>query len=307
MQKTSPKLAILALIWLLPDISGHAQTREVFVTATFEDKRQLLIEDLQRQEIEILENDKPRQIEFMARDEVPTVYGILFDRSILPEKEENYRGGNIPPQPGGGTAKSLAYEMIDKYLGRQTLWVGSYERELRVALDYSTDGFRAKDAIQRLTGRASDEPFLYSALISSVMKMKDRHEKRRVLIVFMSVVDSDTAGKLKPLKNLLTASNVEVFLVSFAPVAAFGRVSPMPVINQASVRELAQSTAGEAFFAADFREHPDDVSRRILNVLRTFYTFGFESESPSDKPGRLTVRCLRPGAKVRSHSTIPSL
>jgi VWFA-related protein len=299
----SLRWGIPILLSFLPGTTARAQTREAFVTASFTDRRELLIEDLERQEIEILENDTPRRIEFMARDEVPTVYGILFDRSLLLDEEGGYRIGNLPPQLGAGAAKSLAYEMIDKYLGRHTIWVGSYERELRVLLDFSTDGFRAKDAIHSLAAkRTSEETFLYGALFASVMKMKERNEKRRILIVFLSGMDSESAGKLKPLKNLLASCNVEVFFISFAARAG-GSMTAM--MAQSSIRELAQTTAGEAFMASDYREHPDDISRRILNVLRTYYTFGFQSDSPIDKPGRLAIRCSRAGAKVKARQAAP--
>jgi VWFA-related protein len=297
---------ILAL--LFSSLPCTAQTNQVFVTASLQDKRDLLIENLEQQEIEILENNQPRRVEFLARDEVPAIYGILFDRSLIPENEDSYRVPGMPPQLSSITAKSLAYEMVDKYLGKQTVWVGTYERALNVLLDFSTDGFRAKDVIQRLAGRRSmEESFLYAALYSAIMKMKDRHEKRRVLIVFMSALDPDTAGKMKPLKNLLASSNVEVFFISFASRTGISQPGMSPLMSRASVLELAQITAGEAFFGADYREHPDDISRRILNVLRTLYTFGFQSNAPPDKPARLTIRCLRPGSKVRSRQTVPAL
>jgi hypothetical protein len=79
------------------------------------------------------------------------------------------------------------------------------------------------------------------------------------------------------------------------------------MMSQSSIRELAQMTSGEAFLASDYREHQDDMTRRILNILRAYYTFGFQSDSPSDKPGRLVIRCSRPGAKVKSRQTVPIL
>lgn len=243
----------------------------------------------------------------MAGEEVPTVCGLLFDRALL-QYEENVRFGSAQSIPSTNSAKSLAYGLIDKYLGRQSVWVGVYERELQIAMDFSTDGFRAKDAIQRMSGRhMTEEPFLYPALYSSVMRMKDRNEKRRVLILFLDLLDSETIARLKPLKNLLSSSNIEVFIVTFASRLGSGGPGLNPVMSQSGLKELAQATAGDAFFAADYKDHLDDISKHIYNQLRTFYTFGFESTSPPNAPTKLTIRCTRPGSKVKCRPNVPML
>lgn len=296
-------VACCALI-LNAQSGAFAQKNQVFVTATLTDRRGLFIEDLNPQEIQILEGSQPRRLEFMAREEVPTLYGILFDRELLRYEDNRHWGGTLEVS-GTNAAKNLAYQLIDKYVGRQTVWVGLYDRELQVVLDFSVDGFKAKDAIQRMSGgRTTQETFLYSALYSSVMRMKDRNEKRRVLLLFLNLVDSETASRLKPLKNLLASSNVELFIVTFASQLGSG-TGLNSSMSRSALSELAQATAGELFLAGDYRDHPDDITQHIYNQLRTFYTFGFESESATDAPAKLTIRCTRPGSKVKCHPNVP--
>lgn len=76
-------------------------------------------------------------------------------------------------------------------------------------------------------------------------------------------------------------------------------------MSQASLTELAQATAGDIFLAADHRDHLDDISQHIYNQLRTFYTFGFESVSSAENPAKLTIRCTRPGSKIKCHPNVP--
>lgn len=280
----------------------------IYVTASLTDKNGLFVEDLGLEEIQISENDQPRKVEFMARDEIPVVYGIIFDLSMLPERPDDDHRGTILQISSASSARSMAYEMIDKHLGRHTIWVGGYEKELRIVQDFTADGFSAKAAIHQMHGRrAPGEPFLYSALFSGIVKMNTRSEKRRVLIVFLDVMDSETGGKLKPLKNLLSSSNVELFVVSFGTKLGSSRGGLQPAMSQASLKELTQVTSGDAYFAADYRDHFEDIVRRLYNHIRTLYTFGFESESSSDKPARLAIRCTRQGSKVKHHPTIASL
>jgi hypothetical protein len=274
------------------------------VTAGFLDRNDLFIEDLQMSEVEILENGRPRKIEFMARDEIPTVYGVLFERSMLPESADLDRPSG-QAIPNAVAARDIAYQMIDKQLARQTIWIGVYDRDLQVAFEASSDGFGAKNAIHQLRGtRSSTSTFLYSALFSAVNKMNQRHEKRRVLILFTNGIDSDTAGKMKQLKNLLASSNVELFVVCFASrLGGAGSLPPAAIVS--SLKDLSQVTSGYAFFTMDYRDHFEDIVRRMLNHLRTFYTFGFTSEPEPADQGKLQIRCLRPNSKVKSHLTIP--
>jgi hypothetical protein len=285
---------------------GVPQQSEVFVTASFVDKNNLFIENLGQDEVQVLENDQPRPIEYMAAQEVPTVYGILFDRSLVPASEETAPMGGALNISKASASRNLAYELIDKELGRQTLWVGAYGRDLQVVLDFTPDAFRAKEAIQRIPGnRGREESFLYSALFTSVMRMKDRNEKRRVIIAFVDTLDVETLDKSKPLKNLLSSSNVELFFVCFAARVGSIGGGPGQALTQAGLKSFTQCTAGEALFVGDFRDHLDELTRRFHNYLRTFYTFGIKSEAQSGKATKLTIRCARPGSRVRHHPNTP--
>ncbi len=299
-------LGVLMFGWQIAPVAPvRAAGKAAFVTASLTDRRGLFIQDLAKDEVQIMEDNKPRKIEFMAQEEVPTVYGLIFDYSMLPENPENdYRGSRLVIS-SATAARSLAHDLIDKHLGRQTIWVGGYAKELSITQDFTSDGFSAKSAIQAMhSGRGVVEPFLYSALVAGVMKMNTRSEKRRVIILFLDALDSDTAGKIKPLKNLLSSSNVELFVVSFASKLGSGRGGLAPAISRSSLQSLTETTCGEAFFGTDYGDHLEDLARRLYNELSTLYTFGFESEGSAGKPSRLTILCTRPGAKVRHHPTV---
>lgn len=295
--------SLAVLILSAPVVVATGQEKgPVFVTASLVDKNSLFIEDLSQDEIQILEDGHSRKVELMAKDQIPVAYGLLFDRALFGESWEHDRMTN---RRGPTSARDIAYELIDKYLGRQAIWVGVYDKQLEVALDFTIDGFPAKNAIQRLHGPARPtETFLYGALFSAVQKMNERSERRRVLIVFLDLVDMETSGKIKPLKNLFAASNVELLIVSFASKLGGGRAGLPSQMSQAVLQELARETAGEALFAADYREHLDDISRRLYNRIRTFYTFGFTSESQAGRPTQLTIKCARPGSRVKHHPAV---
>jgi VWFA-related protein len=294
---------LIICCFLFPVWAAAART-PVFVTASLIDKNNLFIEDLTQDEIQILENDQPRPIKFMAKDELPVAYGIVFDRAMLPDFEDIDRSRRAG-KTGAVSGRDIAYELIDKHLGKQVIWVGTYDRDLEVALDFSPDGFRAKEAIQQLRGvRRNEESFLYGALFKAVTKMSQRSEKRRILLLLLDAIDPASAGKAKALRNLLSSTNIELFIISFASKMGGGRSSMPYSMSEAVFKDLAYATSGDAFSSVSYGDHLEDLSRRIYNHIRTFYTFGFQSEAAPDKPTKLSIRCLRPGARVKHHAAV---
>jgi hypothetical protein len=306
-------LVLVVLLMLLsarlcPSVLARFQSEiPVFVTASFTDKNGLFIENLAAEEIQIFENDQPRKLEFLARDEIPAAYGLLFDKAIVPEFMDQERA--IPGSLSTATsAKSLAYGLIDKFLGRQILWVGAYDRELQVVLNFNSDAYQAKDAIQRIGGsRKIQDAFLYGAFLPALQALKLRQERRRVLILFIDAVDHDTANsKIRPMRNLISSSNVELFAVSFASRMGSG-VGRLPALgSEATLKDLSGLTAGNFYALTQYRDHLEDLVRSMFNHIRTLYTLGFQSTSRADQPSRLVIRCLRTGSKVKHRLTTPN-
>jgi hypothetical protein len=134
--------------------------------------------------------------------------------------------------------------------------------------------------------------------------MAGRSEHRRVLLVLLGHIDSATLSRTKALRNLLAASPVELFLVSSASRLT-GRDGVLPAISSGALTDLATVTAGDVILAPPGLDHPEDAVRRIENQIRTLYTIGFESTGSPEKPATLTIRCSRPGAKVKHHPVSP--
>jgi len=299
-------MTLLAIAGCLKVTAAPANTvkKPVYVTASFLDRNGLFIEDLQMGEVEIFEDNRPRKIEFMAKEEIPTVYGLFFDRSMLPEAPARDRmsSGVVP---NSVVARDVACQLIDKQLGRQSIWVGAYDQLAQITFEASSDAFSAKQAVSQLVGIGPQAgSSLYSALFTAVDKMESRHEKRRVIILFLEALDADTASRIQPLKNLLASSNVELFAICFADRRA--RAGSMPSgMTTYPLRELTQATSGDAFLSMDYGNRFDDLGRRLLAHIRTLYTFGFTSESVPRGKGKLVIKCSRPNSRVRCHAEVP--
>jgi hypothetical protein len=288
-------LNILAVACLLSFHSPAcpAQRKSIFVSASFSDRNGLYIEDPKLDEVELLENNQLRDIELLARDELPTAFAILFDTSMFTGTMEVGSAAYGP-----AAAAEIAFALIDKYRGRNLVMIAGYEREIHIALDFTEVGFAAKEAIRKIQGsKRRQESFLYSA----------RRERRRVIVAFLDTLDSGTAAKLGNLKNLMAESNVELFIVSVASRDTSASLGLPPILSRSALRDLCSATAGDVYFSADYGDHIEDLGRRLSSHIQTLHTLGFESESPEDNPAKLLIRCLRPGSTVRSHPVVPLL
>ena len=307
MRRLISLLLVLTACGIAPARVSPATQTSVFVTASFRDRNNLFVERLDREQVQVFENGEQREVEFMAMDEVPTIFGIIFDLNLFsaPFEDERGRAGRIS---SAALARNVAFELIDKVFRGQSLWAGVYRQRLQVVSDVTTDGFVVKGAVSQVKGsRSADDPFLYSALFAAIQKMSERHEKRRVIVLLLDSLDVRTVEKLNPLKNLLSNSNVELFVVFLGSKYSSGRGGLPPANASRSLKELAQVTCGDLFVAADFGDHPEDLNRRLQNQLRTLYTLGFKSQSPDNRAAKMTIRCTLPGSKVLHHPFTPRL
>ncbi len=309
------KKPAIRLVWLLflagltpaSIPSAFAQGKPVFVTASFVDKNGFFIENLTRDEVQVFENDQARKLEFLAKDEIPAAYGLIFDRALFPEFPELGRvdASNLP---SGDAARSISYALIDKLLGRQTTFVAAYDLGYKVAMDFSIDAYGAKNAIQLISGtKKAQDSFLYQAMLSAIEAMNQRPERRRILILFVDSVDMNSGGKTKQLKNFLDASNVELFTISFGSKTGTPSGRLQSVMSESVLKDLVKDTAGEFYTMILYRDHPEDLVRRLANIFHTYYTVGFSSTSTPDRPGKLSIRCTRPGSKVKHRLMVPVL
>jgi hypothetical protein len=293
---------------LSPEIleAASSEKRQAYVTASFTDKESLFIEDLSMDEVQILENNIPKKIELIVGEALPTIYGLLFDRSLLVEEQSvgpNYRPGLPSP---AAAARDMAFALIDKYLRQKRMWVASYDQSFHLAVASTTDGFAAKDAINQMRfSRTANEVFAYAGLYSAVTEMNKSSEKRRVIILFLDKLDPESMGKIPQLQNLLSMSNVELIIISFASRSSIGSGVPAEM-SRGALSKLSQATAGEAYFSAN-SEHAEDLVREICNRMRTFYTLGFESGASAETKTELVIHCTRRGSKVKHHPSMPVL
>ena len=274
--------------------SFRAAVDVVSVTAVVRDSRGRPVNNLAREDFEVYERGRLRQIvQFKASDQGPISLGILFDVS------GSMRGA---AQMAAG---QRAVEHILSWVNPAQDEVGlfSFDAELRKEVDFTTDMEKVKTAVNSLT--AVGQTSLYDAISKTAAALSDRPTPRRAVIVITDGID--TSSKLTPaqVSGMASAIDVPVYVIAvLSPLDHPGQDSAVvgadtsPVATQLS--NLAYWTGGTLFMVSA-PAHASQAARDLVTELRHQYLLAFEA---AREPGwyELDVRTRRRELTVRARS-----
>jgi hypothetical protein len=105
--------------------------------------------------------------------------------------------------------------------------------------------------------------------------LRNRREKRKVLVLFTTTIDRDSVTNLREYQDMFRFSDVDLYVVSFASRSAFGPAySGVEKVNRSSFLSLVGETGGSFYLSGEYTyvdEFLDDLTSRLVNS----YTIGF--------------------------------
>ena len=124
--------------------------------------------------------------------------------------------------------------------------------------------------------------------------LKDRSERRKILVLFTAVVDRESYKNLEEYRQLLRHENIEVYVVSFARRFPTGVGNTFEQrMNTYYFRNLVRETSGH-FYISEELAYIDDVFVDLKSRLANSYTLGFYVEA-GDEPTehKVEIKILR--------------
>ncbi len=251
---------------------------ELPVTVLGEDGKPL--DDLGREEFEVVEDGIPQRLTHVARyGDVPVRLGLVVDSSgsmeaTLPEVQRVALGflrNLLRP-----TDRAFVVAFSDR----------------PVLLEAMTRDF---DALGRslLALRAERLTALYDAVVFSLFQFSGVRG-RRALVVLTDGADNASQHTFEQVVELAARTAATVYAIGID-------LGPSELRARAGLQRLARATGGEAFFVAR-AGGLERVYERIERDLRSQYLLAYTSSSNSP-PGqwrRVEVRVRRPGVTVRT-------
>jgi VWFA-related protein len=260
----------------------------VLVNVTFLNSAGMPVVDVKKEEVEVLEDDKPQSIEVFAPDDRPMAVELLLDAS----------GSTQPFWKDLGEAASLFAQTL-RPSDRATIVAFNNKFTELAPLGSSADQLRA--ATEKFDGWGGSTR-LYDALArGALFNLAQEDSRRRTLIVLTDAIDllqSTLDGSDADV--YLRRSEVEMHAVLLTPSGGFAALpagaSSEVMWRRALLQKIAQTSGGGSY---DNAATPlPEIFLRIGERLRAQYLLGYTSES-GRKPGaerQISVRLKRPGS-----------
>jgi Ca-activated chloride channel family protein len=286
-------IRVAAFVVVLAGISLSAQrgvfrsgARIVSIFATVLDAQKRLVPDLTKTDFEILDNEKPQEIQVFVNEVQPITVVVMLDTSAS-------MTGNL------SLLRNAAEQFLLRLLPKDKGLVGAFNDKISF-FPSSFTGDR-----DRLVRSLGDLDFgnptrLYDAIHASIGRLKDI-DGRRVVLVFTDGDDTNSSVGSGSVLDEARNDEVMIYSIGFHSEYFNGqrqvRSRPDP-----GLRRLSEETGG-GYFEVDKSSDLAPAFTKIANELHSQYVLGFSPAALDGKVHRLTIRANRPGLMVRARKS----
>ncbi len=269
-------VSLLALCFTL----GYAQrgtpaqfstaVEQIVLYASVYDKDSILVENLEKEDFTIFEDRIQQEVTYFGRDDVPSTLGVVIDSS-----------GSMRDK------FDLVNEATRLFLSKNNpeneLFFVAFKDEVRLEQDFTQDVEDIYDALDNVI--ISGGTALYDAIYLAVDKVLKGNEPKKAVIVFTDGEDKDSFYSHKELIEKVEESDVQLYIVAFLDSdlssggGFFGVFKSAREKIQQKIRDIPQSTGGEAFFPDDISQL-NEVFHSIAYELRNQYRLSYVSSNP---------------------------
>ena len=264
-------VSLLALCFTL----GYAQqgtpaqfstaVEQIVLYASVYDKDSILVENLEKEDFTIFEDRIQQEVTYFGRDDVPSTLGVVIDSSgSMRDKFD--------------LVNDATRLFLSKNNPENEMFFVAFKDEVRLEQDFTQDVEDIYDALDNVI--ISGGTALYDAIYLAVDKVLKGNEPKKAVIVFTDGEDKDSFYSHKELIEKVEESDVQLYIVAFLDSdlssggGFFGVFKSAREKIQQKIREIPQSTGGEAFF-------PEEISQlerigHLWTVGDKYYKLAYE-------------------------------
>jgi Ca-activated chloride channel family protein len=286
------KIAAATTVVLVLAISLHGQaptfkssTRTGPLYTTVTDGQGRLVPDLLREDFDILDDNKPQEIDVFINEVQPITVVVMLDTSAS-------MTGNLKLLTQA--AEAFLMRLLPEDKGR----VGAFNDKIQFASEFTSD----RDS---LIGALKDLDFgnptrLYDAIDASIIELKE-FDGRRVVLVF---TDGDDTGSRTGSGDVLDRARQDEVMIYAIGLQTdyFNGVQRVRTKPDRSLRRLAEETGG-GYFELEKTTELSPTFTRVAQELHSQYVLGFTPKSLDGKVHRLVVRVKRQGLTARARKS----
>ena len=269
-----------------PDSTITVNTQLVTLNVRVIDRTNKPIDNVQKSDFHVYEDNVPQPIESLDRKEVPITYGLAVDTSL--SLRNQFQSVLDSAKTIINSNKRGDETFIERFISRDKI---NIEREFTPNKDDLID------AIENLYlegGQTAviDGVYLAAEHVAEYRKGDDSDRRRRALIVITDGEDRLSYYSEPLLLQRLREEDVQIYVIGFVndldKEGGFIKKSPrdkaMNLLNK-----LATETGGRAFFPQSISEMPE-IANAIVRDLRTQYVLSY---NPTNKARDGSYRAIR--------------
>ena len=289
---------LLSLALLIVPSSVVGQTAEpstikvdvdlVNVLCTVSDKRGALVRDLGKEDFEIREDGRNREIRYFTREtDLPLTIAMLVDvsgsvRAVL--DEERKAAGHFFET----VLRPTDHALLLGFSSTLVLWQ-----------DFTTSGQRLKNALDQLhaipfrglpaLGQAMPGTLLYDAVYQTARGKLDGVPGRKAMLIVSDGLDNGSQKHLEDAIQAVQATNTIVYGVCY----------DQKFSGCSFLKNITDATGGQTFEAGK-KKTLDEIFRIIEDELRSQYSIGFApvNATHDGKFRKLEVKVRRKGLRA---------
>lgn len=279
----SSRLVILLLLTNLIGGSFGQTTQEpsVTVTITITDKTGRYVGGLRKEQITVLDQERPQEIVNFAKADVPISVGFLFDASIL-----NSEVWKI-------SQDELLKFMADGNPANEYFLMG-FDSQTHLATSFTNNRNQMSKAFDDLRKmKPSNNRNLYDAIQASLKTVEAGQHPKRAIILVGGDKDFASSSKYEALLDQLKRLEVTLYAIRWKPSDAGSTV----------LNELTSVTGGAAFASKTPPAFADSFEVISLE-LKHQYTVEYKSDSSSPGTWHSLKFQVKP-LQLKNSETVP--
>lgn len=266
-------LSVAAALAFPGQFVSHVNLVEVYASVT--DAQGKIVQNLAREDFEVLEDGERQEVSAFTAGEFPLSVALAIDRSFSMGADRL------------AAAKSAARLFLGALRQEDQAMVVAVGSEIETVAPLSNDRAPQYAAVAALDRWGTTS--LHDAIIASIDAIQPAQGRRA--LVLLSDGD-DRYSRASAADALARARNADVLIY---PIALGTKRPPL-------FAELATLTGGRSSLVRDARGLPDTLGG-IAQELRHQYLLGYTPRRPLDEPGEwraISVRVKKPGLQVRA-------
>jgi Ca-activated chloride channel family protein len=303
----APALSILTASVVLGSALLHAQNAQIQVKVNLvnvafvaRDERGALVDNLTKDDVEILEDAVPQTISYFARSvDVPLTLGLVVDAS---GSQDHFSKQH---------QKDLEVFFKDVLGPKDRVFLVGFGNHIRMVSDFSASGATLLDDWKRYeksTGRFPEigpqesrdlGTAFYDSIYYSITEKLARENGRRAILLFSDGEDNSSSHDMMTTIETAQSENVLVYTIRYTE-KEHGKLTARNKYGMSVMDRIASETGGAHIDAE--KTDPHTYFRQIAEELRSSYDLGYYPKDAlkDDTFRKIVIKPKREGIKVRA-------